>query len=463
MKRKWFHLAVVAMLVFGLAACNGTAPSQSSQPAAPAETASSPSSSGNTSPPQSEAGSGYTISDPVTIELWHPISNPVHAEVLDAMIAEFNSGIGAEKGITVNATLQGNTAELATNVVAALRAGNAPDVTMGYRINVADYLQTDYVVDLTPYINDPEVGIKDLNDFFPTLLTGGNSYGKEGMFSLPIHSFTELMYYDKDFFADNNLAVPTTWEEVEDISRKITAITGKPAFGWDNLSSSFIDLVLQHGGSFTTPQGDMPFIEDPVTLDVLKMWQDNVNEGIWRTAGEDMFFSGPFANGVVQMFVGDSVEASYISDKNPALNWSAAALPQAGGSTPAAITGGHVILALNSTGNADKEYASYELIKFLTSTEANLQVVQITGYLPIRQSVVDNAGYQNYVAQSGGKGDAQRVGVEQSSAYVYEPVFSSGNKTSSAVNAAVKQMMQAVAETGAAPETALGDLAASVG
>ena len=58
------------------------------------------------------------------------------------------------------------------------------------------------------------------------------------------------------------------------------------------------------------------------------MWQDNVNEGIWRTAGEDQFFSGPFANEMIPMYIGDSVEASYIPDKNPELDTGTAPVPQ---------------------------------------------------------------------------------------------------------------------------------------
>lgn len=456
MLRKWFSLVLVVALMLPLAACAGNPP-------APSPEVTTPPAAVQPTPAQTEEAGGYTLSAPVTIELWHPISNPAHAEVLDKLVAEFNAGIGAEKGITVNATLQGSTGELATNVIAAIKAGNAPDVTIGYRIHVADYLQTDYVVDLAPYVNDPVVGIEDLGDIFPALLAGGDSYNKEGLFSLPIHPFTELLYCNTGFFEAHNLQIPTTWDELEEVSRAITAITGKPAFGWDNLSSSFIDLLLQNGGQFTNAQGELLFVDDPAAVKVLQMWQDNAKEGIWRTAGEDMFFSGPFANEAVQMYVGDSVEASYISSKNPDLKWTAAALPQVDAAKPAAITGGHVILALSTTGDADKAYASYELIKFLTSSAANLAVVQVTGYLPIRQSVVDDPAYQAYIAESGGKGDAQRAGIAQSGAYVFEPVYSSGDITSSAVNAAVKQMMQSVIENGVDPATAIADLVASVG
>ena len=147
---------------------------------------------------QAAAGSGTQkedtlvkeISSPVEIQFWHSISNPVHAEILENLIKEFNDTVGQEKGITVVPTFNGSSSELYSNVIAAIKAGNAPDVTLALRPYVADYLQTDYVVDLAPYISDPDVGISDYNDIFEGLRNANSNYEKEGTFSLPIHSYS---------------------------------------------------------------------------------------------------------------------------------------------------------------------------------------------------------------------------------------------------------------------------------
>lgn len=206
-------------------------------------------------------------------------------------------------------------------------------------------------------------------------------------------SYSEVLYYNVDFFEKNNLTVPTTWDEMVDTCSKIREITGTPAFGWDNLAGSFMTLVKQFGGRYTDQNGNIYFANEDtdVALKVLNLWKDNVDRGIWRTAGEDMFFSGPFANEQIPMYIGDSVEASYIPSKNSDLNWATAPIPQVSSDTAANLSAGHVIVALNITGNAEKAYAAYEFIKFVTSYEANSAVVVGgTGYLPIRQSVVDS-------------------------------------------------------------------------
>ena len=405
MKRKLISVSLALALGLSLAAC-GSKPAPSG-----AET------------PAGELG---TLSGPVELQFWHSISNQNHLKVLEGLVEEFNETIGAEKGITVVPTFNGSSSELYSSVVGAIKAGSAPDVTLALRPYVADYLQTDYVVNLEPYITDPNVGMTDYEDIFEGLREANSSYAKEGIYSLPIHSYSEVLYYNKTFFAEHGLSVPTTWDELVETCRAIRDITGAPAFGWDNLAGSFMTLLLQNGGRYTDQNGNLYFAteDSDITLKVLQMWQDNVNEGIWRTAGEDQFFSGPFANEMIPMYIGDSVEASYIPDKNP-------------------------------------ELAAYEFIKFMTSHDANLAVAAgNTGYLPIRQSVAEDPAYEAYVADGH---EYMRAGVEQSDRYFYEPVFTNATTTSSAVNSAVKTMMQEVADNGMEPELALANLKQTVG
>lgn len=403
------------------------------------------------------------LSEPVELQFWHSISNTVHLEILENLVDQFNQTVGKEKNITVVPTFNGSSAELYSNVIASIKADNAPDVTLALRPYVADYLQTDYVVDLSSYIYDDNVGISDYDDIFASLRQADASYEKAGIYSLPIHSYSEVLYYNVDFFEENNLTVPTTWDEMIETCEKIYDITGSPAFGWDNLAGSFMTLVNQLGGRYTDQNGTIYFAEEDesVALDVLNMWKENIDKGIWRTAGEDKFFSGPFANEQIPMYIGDSVEASYIPSKNPELNWSTAPIPQVSSDTAANLCAGHVIIGLNTTDDEEKAYASYEFMKFMTSYDANLAVVTGgTGYLPIRQSVVDSQEYQAYVEDGH---SFLTAGVEQSDRYFYEPAFTNDTTTSSAVNSAVKTMMQEVADNGVEPQEALDNLKQTVG
>ena len=207
MKRKLISVSLALALGLSLAAC-GSKPAPSG-----AET------------PAGELG---TLSGPVELQFWHSISNQNHLKVLEGLVEEFNETIGAEKGITVVPTFNGSSSELYSSVVGAIKAGSAPDVTLALRPYVADYLQTDYVVNLEPYITDPNVGMTDYEDIFEGLREANSSYAKEGIYSLPIHSYSEVLYYNKTFFAEHGLSVPTTWDELVETCRAIRDITGAP-------------------------------------------------------------------------------------------------------------------------------------------------------------------------------------------------------------------------------------------
>lgn len=80
-------------------------------------------------------------------------------------------------------------------------------------------------------------------------------------------------------------------------------------------------------------------------------------------------------------------------------------------------------------------YAGYEFIKFLASKEANLYWAMNTGYLPIRQSVVDSSEYQAFLAQ--GTDSTKKSGPAQGGYYFYDPGFYTSDFTSYDVRVAV--------------------------
>ena len=383
------------------------------------------------------------ITSPISIEFWHNCTN-IQEEIVNQRVEEFNSTIGKEKGITVTAINQGSSAEVNNKVVGAVKAKNAPAVVLSQQTYVEDLLASEAVVDLTPYINDAAVGMTDYDDIYESFRTFGANYSVEGTYSLPFTMYTEVLYYNQKFFETNGLTVPTTWEELAETSAKIQAITGNPAFGTDYPADMFITLTKQFGGDYTNVKGELLFNSE-AAIKALTYMQENIQNGNFRLAGEDMFFSGPFANGIVPMYIGRTVESQYISSKiaDPEqVVWASAAIPQADAANKQVISNGYVLAALNQSGNAEQSYAAYEFIKFMSSKESNLPMTLNTGYLPIRQSVVDDAEYKAFV--EAGTNDTKISGPAQSDAYFFLPAFSTDDYTSSAVYEAVKTMMDEV-------------------
>ena len=397
-----------------------------------------------------------TISNPITIEFWHSFSGDVQLPVIEGLVKEFNDTVGKEKGITVVPVAQGSGPQLYSKVIGAIKAGDVPAVAMTKVIYNEDYVTADASVDLTPYINDSEVGITDFDDFFPAFQEESMGYSKEGIYSLPLAKNVDVVYYNADFFAENGLVPPRTWDELEVVAQKIYDLTGRAAFGYDNLSYLFQNLCYQYGGAYTNNKGDLLFLEDNAWLEGVTNYADKVWSGIWRTAGEDYFFSGPFARQTIMMYVGGTVESTYINMKGPEFKWSAAPIPQANPEDPHALSYDHVIAALSLDGYTEETYAAWEFIKFITSTEASLKITTGTAYMATRNSVLETEEYKTFIANGGN--DALKAATQQKDFLFYEPAFTTDTYSTSTLSTEITTMMKSILENHVDPQTAMDAL-----
>lgn len=393
-----------------------------------------------------------TIESPVTIEFWHAMAG-TNQEAVDALVEQFNSTIGAEKNITVKPVYQGQYTDLKTKTTAALKSGSAPAITQAYPDWVAEYLQSGNVVELDQYIFNDEVGIKDFDDIIEAYRAENSQYEGGKFYSLPFNKSTEVLYYNKTFFDENNLTVPTTWDEVEEVSAKIKELTGKTAFGIDAPANYFITMVQQFGGQYTNSNGDILFAENDAkaAIEALELLQRNSEAGYWRLPGEDKYLSGPFMSELVYMYTGSSAGYSHISTAD--FEVGIAPIPQISDETGAVIQQGTNVVVFNQNKSQEEVYAAYEFAKYLSSYEGNLAFSTTTSYLPIRESVIASDEYQTYVTESNDQ--TKVVGPEQAKYYFYDPSFFNDTYSSYNVRSAVEKAVESVVLNGTSPEQAI--------
>ena len=83
--KKWLSILLAACMLLSLTACGGKDNSQSGAPSAP----------------ESPADVEVELTEPITITFWHGIVQENMQQTLNEIVDDFNKGIGAEKGITV--------------------------------------------------------------------------------------------------------------------------------------------------------------------------------------------------------------------------------------------------------------------------------------------------------------------------------------------------------------------------
>lgn len=437
--KKWLSFLLALCMLLSLTACGN----ESGGP------------SGNPSEPKSPTDVEVELTEPVTITFWHGIVQENMQQTLNEIVDDFNKGIGAEKGITVECYAKGEMPDLENAVTAAIKAGNMPNVTLTEAASVVDWLQTDCVVDMTPYIENANYGL-DLSDYYDIYIEDSCNYPVPGYYSLPLYVACEVMYYNVDFFKANNLSVPTTWAEFEETCTKIAEITGKPAAGWDEGVKCFSTLVEQKGIGYTDREGNLLFADNlDATTEVIFWYQNMVQRGIIRTPGEDYFFSGPFANQQVQMYLSSGNEGEFINMKIPEsakFEWSCAPIPQFEDGTKADYAEGFLISMLDNTNDLATRWASWIFVQYMQSYEVCQKINSGESRLPFLKSVAASDEFLNSAAP------AQLAGVEQQDfAYTY-PGFETDTYTSSGLHDYVVIAMDNILNNGADVRTELEEL-----
>lgn len=396
----------------------------------------------------------FQLEEPVEIEFWHAMSGGTE-EALKSIVDAFNNGVGKEKGITVNPVYQGSYDDLKSKVTAAIKADTLPAIAQAYGTHISDYLQSGKVQALDEFIFHNEVGIKDFDEIYEAYRNEVSQYDEAGTYySLPFNKSTEVLFYNKDFFTEHNLSVPTTWDEMEELSAQIYDMTGNAALGIDSTSNYFITMVRQYGGDYTSQDGELTFANGDAALKTLDLFKRNADAGYWRVAGEDQYISTPFINEKIMMYIGSSNGASYVYNDN--FEWDSAPIPQISDKTKTVIQQGTDVAVFNGNNTPEQVYAAYEFAKYLCSHEGNLAWVTQTGYLPIRPSVVESEEYQAYVKDS--KDTTKISGPQQADAYYFTPAFFTDKYSASQVRTEVGVAVENVILGHEEPEVALENL-----
>jgi multiple sugar transport system substrate-binding protein len=407
--KKLLALLTVIALTFSLTACGGT-------------------------PPQFFNRDFEVISDipeGTEITFWHAMGGS-NGETLEYLVDKFNKE--NEYGITVVAEYQGGYGDLDKKVVAGLSANNFPNIAQAYGNNIIRYMDSFKVMPLNDYINDKNIGINDFKDIIEGYRVENSSYPDGNFYSLPFNKSTEVLYVNTTRFEENGLEVPTTLTELEAVSKEITKITGKPAFGYDSLQNLFIIWCQNFGSEYTNDMGEALF-DNEETREAVEFFTRGVEEGYFRTAGEDRYMSGPFNNEDVWMFIGSTSGADYIG--SDLFEWSAFEYPY--GDNPTVIQQGSNMFMLD---NGDVENAAtFVFMNWLLETDQTLYWAMNSGYLPVRESARETSVWASYIEGSTGKPTTKSVGIGQAKNYTFDPIFKESYTVRKAAQSAIEDVI----------------------
>lgn len=354
---------------------------------------------------------------PIEIEFWHAMSGG-HEEALTKITNDFNES--NEKNITVKLVNQGSYSDLSTKNMAAARANNLPVLTQAYEDWITEYIQNDLVADLTPLINDQEVGMSEaeLTDIVEVFREANVWDGK--YYGLPFNKSTRIMFYNVDYLEEAGIEPPTTWEELRDASEKLTFDNeGRKVIGLgleNSVSLEFNQWVHQAGGVYFDEATGEFKMNSSEGKEALQFVNNMIQDGVARTAGEDGYMSGPFTRGDVALYIGSSAGIPYVAApaEENGINWAATVLPSGKeAATPFAGTN----VSIFASASDEEKKAAFEYMKFLINTENTTYWAMQSGYLPVRYSALESSEWKKYTDENPEYG----VGEQQFDAGFFDP------------------------------------------
>ena len=382
----------------------------------------------------------------VTINFYHTMGEPLRA-VLDAFIAEFNK---LYPNITVKHEQVGGYEDVRDQIKTELTVGNQPNIAYCYPDHVALYNVAKAVVTLDDLIaSDITITREDGTtetlgltaeqqaDFIEGYYNEGKEFGDDKMYTLPFSKSTEVLYYNKTFFEANNLTVPTTWDEMEEVCKKIKEIdpTSIP-LGYDSESNWFITMCEQLGTDYTSATGEHYLFDNAENKAFVKRFREwYQKEYVTTQEIYGAYTSGLFTATTGQrsyMSIGSSAGAKH---QRPAANDKGeypfevgiTTIPQVDANNPKVISQGPSVCIFKDA-NPQEVVASWLFVKFLT-TNVNFQAAfsDASGYVPVLKSVADHPTYKDKMAKADGYDNiaylSAKICMEQNNAYYTSPAF----------------------------------------
>ena len=384
----------------------------------------------------------------IHITFYHTMGESLRA-VLDKYIVEFNK---LYPNIVIEHKQVGGYDDVRDQIQTEITVGDQPNIAYCYPDHVALYNIAYAVQTLDEYIASTEtveradgttevLGLtqEQINNFIDGYYEEGKVYGDGKMYTLPMSKSTEVLYYNKDFFTKHNLSVPTTWDELEAVCKKIKEELDPNSIplGYDSEANWFITMCEQMNSPYTSATGENFLFDNETNRNFVARFRDWYSKGYVTTQEisggytSALFTKDPSEDGNCYMCIGSSAGANHQIPKNDDGSFKfevgIATVPQVDTTNRKVISQGPS-LCIFKKANAEEVKASWLFVKFLT-TNLNFQAEfgMTSGYIPVLENVTDNEVYAAELAAADGKEGlpllATKVALEQADAYYTSPAF----------------------------------------
>ena len=216
--------------------------------------------------------------------------------------------------------------DIYTVVNTRIANNDAPDIL---NIDVfADYQADGLLLPAQDYVSE-ETYAKFYQSFLDQSVVDGT------VWAVPDLASARAMYYNVDILAEVGVDVPTTWDELVDVSKKIVEHYDGEVYPWgvdmttDEGQACFAYYIWNNGGDFTDAQGNWT-LNSAENVEAVEFIVGMVKDGLTNTdpaqetryANQDMFGAGKVA-----MMIGPNSIPTYLEAGGYSVNWAVSSIP----------------------------------------------------------------------------------------------------------------------------------------
>lgn len=339
---------------------------------------------------KSGTSAGGEKTEKTKIVYWHTYTDQHEAKLLE-LIQAFNDSQDEYEVVAE----QQPYSEIDSKVMQAARNGTAPDLTNMYPSDAVNYINESLLVDFTPYLEDPQICIKNFKESIPAgQLAEITQWGDGKTYIFPCTTAGEVLFYNKTMFDKYGLSAPTTWTELENCSKTIYDKEGIPGFGTDSVTDTYQCLIMQAGSGYIDSKTGALTIDETIAKDKLNWFANGIKAGYFRLVGEDAYFSGPFGSQAVASYIGSSAGVSYVQDAvGDAFEIGCVPIPQEGPAKYISSWGNNLVCLSKDD---DHARGAYLFLKYFTSADTLVEWAKAFGTVPIYADALQSDSFKSF-------------------------------------------------------------------
>ncbi len=398
----------------------------------------------------------FDTETPVTVKFWNTMGQNLQV-YLNETIDEFKVYY---PNITIESEYIGGYDDVRDQILMNMGVQQYPDVAYCYPDHVALYNEAQITVSLDDVMSNSKYGFggsevafdtPSREDFVTAFLEEGAQFGDGLTYTVPFLRSTEALFYNKTFFEENHLTVPTTWDEMWDVCAAIKQIDPNACpLGYDSEGNLFITLAETYGYGYTSPNS-FDFNNEGMR-GLMKTFKEKYDLGYFTTQELN---GGSYTNSLMTdlsaevkayMCIGSTAGATYQANSAGAFETGVAPIPHAPNKDLKVISQGPSLVLFKNE-NPQQVLAAWLWTQYLLNNQVQARFALATGYLPVTNSAANLPAYQEELAKANGYSTgiaaaAAKQALAQRENYFTSAVFVGSATARDEVGALFIQIMQ---------------------